>query len=135
MLAKCYFFKADSSSKVTVSGGLSWKRGAKDTKGTVKLIDRKQTDNAMAQKYKYKQTNYSSQNTIKKTKLSNTNPTKNLGWTRDPMGNTYKCLVLENKLEWNQKLNKFSYEVMTKCCYFEDGQLSKMVASTGLSLT
>ena len=32
------------------------KKGAKDTRGTVKFIDRKQTDNAMAEKEKDKQT-------------------------------------------------------------------------------
>ena len=34
----------------------SFKRGAKDTKGTVKLINLKQTDNAMAKNEKDKQT-------------------------------------------------------------------------------
>ena len=34
-------------------------RGAKDIRGTVKLIDRKQTDNVMAKNEKDKQTNNS----------------------------------------------------------------------------
>ena len=36
----------------------------KDTRGTIKLIDRKLTDNAMAKKEKDKQTNHSTQDTL-----------------------------------------------------------------------
>ena len=42
---------------------LSLKRGAKGTRGTVKLIDGKKTDNAMAKKENDKQTNNVSQDT------------------------------------------------------------------------
>ena len=39
------------------------KRGTKDTKGTVKLTNRKHTDNAMAKNEKDKQTNNSTHDT------------------------------------------------------------------------
>ena len=44
-----------------------FKRGAKVTRGTVKLIDRKLTDNAMAKNEKDKQTNNITQVTTQKT--------------------------------------------------------------------
>ena len=44
------------------------KRGTKDTKGTVKLINLKQTDNAMAKNEKDKQKNNSTHDTTQKTK-------------------------------------------------------------------
>ena len=40
-----------------------YKRGTKDTRGTVKIINRKQTDNAMPKNEKDKQTNNNSQET------------------------------------------------------------------------
>ena len=42
---------------------LQYKRGTKDTKGTVKLINLKQTDNAMAKNEKDKQKNNSTHDT------------------------------------------------------------------------
>ena len=42
---------------------LTFKRGTKDTRGTVKLINRNQTDNAMAKNEKDKQTNNSTYDT------------------------------------------------------------------------
>ena len=41
----------------------TYKRGTKDTKGTVKLINLKQTDNAMAKNKKDKQKNNSTHDT------------------------------------------------------------------------
>ena len=52
----CIFFK----SKIDIA---EFKRGTKDTKGTVKLINLKQTDNAMAKNEKDKQKNNSTHDT------------------------------------------------------------------------
>ena len=42
---------------------ITCKRGVKDTRGAVKLINRKKTDNAMAENEKDKQTNNSTHDT------------------------------------------------------------------------
>ena len=52
-----------SNSSKCLSESFLTKRGTKDTKGTVKLINLKQTDNAMAKNEKDKQKNNSTHDT------------------------------------------------------------------------
>ena len=55
------------------------KRGTKDTKGTVKLINPKQTDNAMAKNEKDKQKNNSKHDQHRKLKNKQHEPHQKLG--------------------------------------------------------
>ena len=58
--------EGQSNSKIEnklTTPGYKCKRGTKDTKGTVKLINLKQTDNAMAKNEKDKQKNNSTHDT------------------------------------------------------------------------
>ena len=58
-----YGAEKNATSKRNKSPNVSKRRGTKDTKGTVKLINLKQTDNAMAKNEKDKQKNNSTHDT------------------------------------------------------------------------
>lgn len=53
----------------------------RDTKGTFELIGRNKNDKALVKKEKSNRQQYKKK-TIKKRRLSNTNPTNNLGWSQ-----------------------------------------------------